>query len=81
MFHVAQRCEPFKFTAGFAGAIAGGPIMIRYVDNRDLEKQSGAAVRLKRASRPNRRVQLWRLYCSKSFTALSHRIASMKAST
>jgi hypothetical protein len=35
-------CQPFKFTAGFSDAIAGRPIMIRYVDNRDLEKQSGA---------------------------------------
>lgn len=29
-------CEPFKFTAGLGDAIAGRPIMIRYVDNRDL---------------------------------------------
>ena len=35
-------CEPFKFTAGLGDAIAGRPIMIRYVDNRDLEKHSGA---------------------------------------
>jgi hypothetical protein len=35
-------CQPFKFTAGLSDAIAGRPIMIRYVDNRDLEKQSGA---------------------------------------
>jgi hypothetical protein len=35
-------CEPFKFTAGFGDAIAGRPIMIRYVDNLDLERQSGA---------------------------------------
>ena len=35
-------CEPFKFTAGLGDDIAGRPIMIRYVDNRDLEKQSGA---------------------------------------
>jgi hypothetical protein len=42
MFRIAQRCEPFKFTVRFAGAIAGHPIMIRYVDNRDLESQSGA---------------------------------------
>jgi hypothetical protein len=41
-------CEPFKFTAGLGDAIAGRPIMIRYVDNRDLEKQSGAG-ELKRA--------------------------------
>jgi hypothetical protein len=35
-------CEPFNFTAGLGDAIAGRPIMIRYIDNRDLEKQSGA---------------------------------------
>jgi hypothetical protein len=35
-------CEPFKFTAGLSDAIAGRPIMVRYIDNRDLEKQSGA---------------------------------------
>ena len=35
-------CEPFRFTAGLGGAIAGRPIMIRYVDNRDLDEQSGA---------------------------------------
>ena len=35
-------CEPFKFTAGPGDAIAGRPIMIRYVDNRDLENQSSA---------------------------------------
>ena len=35
-------CEPFKFTVGLGDDIAGRPIMIRYVDNRDLEKQSGA---------------------------------------
>jgi len=35
-------CEPFKFTAELGDAIAGRPIMIRYVDNRDLEKHSGA---------------------------------------
>jgi hypothetical protein len=32
-------CEPFKFTAGLGDDIAGRPIMIRYVDNRDLEKR------------------------------------------
>ena len=31
-------CEPFKFTAGLGDAIAGRPIMIRYVDNRDLDQ-------------------------------------------
>jgi hypothetical protein len=35
-------CAPFKFTAGLGGAIAGRPIMVRYVENRELEKQSGA---------------------------------------
>jgi hypothetical protein len=35
-------CEPFKFTAGLRDNIAGRPIMIRYVDNRDLKKQSSA---------------------------------------
>jgi hypothetical protein len=34
-----RGCEPFKFTAGLGDAIAGHPIMIRYVDNRDLEKE------------------------------------------
>jgi hypothetical protein len=37
-----SHCEPFKFTAGLGDAIAGRPIMIRYVDNRDLEKPSAA---------------------------------------
>ena len=35
-------CSPFKFTVGLRDNIAGRPIMIRYVDNRDLKKQSGA---------------------------------------
>lgn len=34
-------CMPLKFTAGLGGALAGRPIAIRYVDNRDLEKQVG----------------------------------------
>jgi hypothetical protein len=33
-------CAPLKFTGGLGGAIAGRPIMIRYVDNRDLGKQA-----------------------------------------
>jgi hypothetical protein len=37
-----DACVPLKFTAGLSGALAGRPIMIRYVDNRDLGKQSGA---------------------------------------
>jgi hypothetical protein len=34
-------CTPLTFTKGLGDAIAGRPIMIRYVDNRTLEKQSG----------------------------------------
>jgi hypothetical protein len=33
-------CLPLKFTDGLGGAIAGRPIAIRYVDNRELGKQS-----------------------------------------
>jgi hypothetical protein len=29
-----------KFTGGLAGALAGRPIAIRYVDNREPEQQS-----------------------------------------
>ena len=36
-----NACVPLKFTGGLAGALAGRPIMIRYVDNRDLGRQSG----------------------------------------
>jgi hypothetical protein len=35
-------CTPLIFTKGLSGAIAGRPIMIRYVDNRTLSRQSGA---------------------------------------
>jgi hypothetical protein len=35
-------CTPLTFTNGLGDAIAGRPIMIRYVDNRPLEQQSGA---------------------------------------
>src|SRR5436305_3794531 len=31
-----NACAPLKFTGGLAGALAGRPIMIRYVDNRHL---------------------------------------------
>jgi hypothetical protein len=34
-------CLPLKFTGDLGGALAGRPIAIRYVDNRDLGKQSG----------------------------------------
>lgn len=33
-----DACLPLKFTGGLGGALAGRPIMIRYVDNRDLAK-------------------------------------------
>jgi len=35
-----QACVPLKFTGGLGGALAGRPIAIRYVDNRDLGKQA-----------------------------------------
>ncbi|CCE01095.1 hypothetical protein [Bradyrhizobium sp. STM 3809] len=35
-----EACLPLKFTAGLGGALAGRPIAIRYVDNRDLGKTS-----------------------------------------
>src|SRR5690349_16043752 len=33
-----DACLPLKFTEGLGGALAGRPIAIRYVDNRDLGK-------------------------------------------
>jgi hypothetical protein len=35
-----DACVPLKFTGGLGGALAGRPIAIRYVDNRELGKQS-----------------------------------------
>ncbi|WP_420836776.1 hypothetical protein [Bradyrhizobium algeriense] len=35
-----QACQPLKFTSGLGGALAGRPIAIRYVDNRDSAKQA-----------------------------------------
>ena len=35
-----NACLPLKFTDGLGGALAGRPIAIRYVDNRELGKQS-----------------------------------------
>jgi hypothetical protein len=35
-----HACVPLKFTDGLGGALAGRPIMIRYVDNRELVKKS-----------------------------------------
>jgi hypothetical protein len=34
-----DACMPLKLTSGLGGAIAGRPIAIRYVDNRELAKQ------------------------------------------
>ncbi len=36
-----NACLPLKFTDGLGGALAGRPIAIRYVDNRDLGQQQG----------------------------------------
>lgn len=36
-----SACLPLKFTGGLGGALAGRPIAIRYVDNRDLGRQAG----------------------------------------
>src|SRR5476649_1363975 len=36
-----DACLPLKFTGGLGGALAVRPIAIRYVDNRELGKQSG----------------------------------------
>jgi hypothetical protein len=36
-----DACLPLKFTGGLGGALAGRPIAIRYVDNRELRKQTG----------------------------------------
>jgi hypothetical protein len=35
-----DACMPLKFTGGLGGALAGRPIAIRYVDNRDLKQTS-----------------------------------------
>jgi hypothetical protein len=35
-------CIPLKFSDGLGGALAGRPIAIRYVDNRELGKSSGS---------------------------------------
>jgi hypothetical protein len=34
-----DACVPLKFTGGLGGAVAGRPIAIRYVDNRELDKR------------------------------------------
>jgi hypothetical protein len=35
-----DACMPLKFTGGLGGALAGRPIAIRYVDNRELGQSS-----------------------------------------
>ena len=35
-----DACLPLKFSAGLGGALAGRPIAIRYIDNRDLKQTS-----------------------------------------
>jgi hypothetical protein len=35
-----ESCMPLKFTSGLGGSLAGRPIAIRYVDNRDSAKQA-----------------------------------------
>ena len=37
-----DACLPLKFSGGLGGALAGRPIAIRYIDNRDLAKQQGS---------------------------------------
>ena len=37
-----NACLPLKFSGGLGGALAGRPIAIRYIDNRDLAKQQGS---------------------------------------
>jgi hypothetical protein len=34
-----RRCIPLHFSAGMAGAVAGRPIAIRFVDNRAIDRQ------------------------------------------
>ena len=34
-----EACAPLHFSRGFGGAIAGKPILIRYIDDRDLTRQ------------------------------------------
>jgi hypothetical protein len=35
-----DACVPLKFTGALGGAVAGRPIAIRYVDNRDIDKKA-----------------------------------------
>ena len=45
-----SACTPLKFTGGLGGALAGRPIAIRYVDNRDLGRQAGEALKRPRGA-------------------------------
>jgi hypothetical protein len=36
-----QRCTPLHFSAGMAGAVAGRPIAIRFVDERTTDSDGG----------------------------------------
>jgi hypothetical protein len=36
-----QRCTPLHFSTGMAGAVAGRPIAIRFVDERTLDADGG----------------------------------------
>jgi hypothetical protein len=39
IFESLDHCAPLPFSNGLGGAIAGRPIMIRYIDNRKIESQ------------------------------------------
>ena len=49
-----DACVPLKFTGGLGGALAGRPIAIRYVDNRELDKPTRRGSIRKLAVRTNR---------------------------
>jgi hypothetical protein len=36
-----DACLPVKFSDGLGGALAGRPLMVRFVDNRDLGRDLG----------------------------------------
>jgi len=35
-----KRCTPLNFSPGMAGAVAGRPIAIRFVDDRTIDNQN-----------------------------------------
>ena len=57
-----DACTPLKFTGALGGALAGRPIAIRYVDNRDFEKKA-------RIFSPVRRVSLFRTRAASAMRA------------